>query len=110
MEKNNLEWQVNQAMNSLDGIQRAKANPFLYTRIKAAIDEQNSAWGRAARIFTRPAYALTIAGLFISLNLYVAINRHQQPAAKSIAEGEQAFASELATVNYNLLDLNSSDK
>lgn len=111
MENNQLERQVNNAMNSLDGIQRATANPFLYTRIKAALDEQSSPWAKFAGIFARPAYALTIAAMFLCINLYVAVNRtHQQPAAVSFTDGEQAFAAELATVNYNLTDLNSNDK
>jgi hypothetical protein len=111
MENNNLEWQVNKTLNSLDGIQRATANPFLYTRVKAAIDEQNGVWAKFAGIFSRPAYALTMATLFIGLNVWVAFNRPQQePVAKSIADGEQAIAAELATVNYNMLDLNSNDK
>ncbi len=111
MENNELEWKVNQALDSLDGMQRATANPFLYTRVKAAIDEQNSTWSRVAGMFGRPAYAMTIATLFVGINLWVATHRsHQEPVANSLSEGEQAFAAELATVNYNLSDYNSNDK
>jgi hypothetical protein len=111
MENNNLDWQINKALNSLDGIQRAPANPFLYTRVKAAIDEQNGAWAKFAGFFSRPAYALSMAVVFIGLNVWVAVNRPQQePATIAITDGEQAMAAELATVNYNMTDLNASDK
>ena len=109
MENNNLEWQVNKALNSLDGIQRATANPFLYTRVKAAIDQQNGVWAKFAGLFSRPAFALTMAVLFIGLNVGVAVSRPQQEPI-AITDGEQAIAAELATVNYNMSDFNPSDK
>lgn len=111
MENNNLEWKIEKTLNSLDGIQRADSNPFLYTRIKAAIDEQNAGWGKLAGLFSRPAWALSISAGFIALNLWVAVNReHQQPVAAASMDGEQALSAEYATVNYNMPDLNTNDK
>jgi len=111
MENNHLEQQIDRAMNSLDGIQRASANPFLYTRVKAAIDEQNGTWAKFAGLFNRPAYAFTMAALFIGLNVWVAVNRPaQEPATVVNNDGEQAIAAEFATVNYSMSDLNSTDK
>ena len=112
MENNNLEWKINKALNSLDGIQKAGSNPFLYTRVKAVIDEQNAGWGKVAGLFSRPAYALTICCVFIAFNLWVAVNRqHQEPvAATTSIDGEQALSAEYATVNYNMPDLNNNDK
>ncbi len=69
------------------------------------------AWAKFAGLFNRPAYALSMAVLFICLNVWVAVNRPQQePSAVAVTDGEQAIAAELATVNYNMSDLNASDK
>lgn len=42
-----IEKQVAETMASLDGTSRAAANPFLYTRIKAAMEaEESGFWSR----------------------------------------------------------------
>lgn len=106
---NNLEARVNSALSSLDGVQRASANPFLYTRVRARIDEQKSPWAKAARFISQPVLAFSAAALFVSINVWVAVsNNEEKTSAKTVAV-DQAFDTEYATVNYSL-EANTSDK
>lgn len=100
---NELETSVNNALSSLDGMQRASANPYLYTRIRARLDEQKSPWAKAARFLSQPAWAFSAAILFVSVNVWVAVSDNaERPSAARTVAVDQAFETEYATVNYSL--------
>jgi hypothetical protein len=64
--------QVKKILDSLDGIQRAEAPPFLYTRIVARLQEQPlNNWDRWVQWMARPVVALAIAAGCILLNAAV---------------------------------------
>ncbi len=107
---NNMENQaenwVNQAMESLDGLRRASANPFLYTRILSRVQEANSRWEKMARFISKPSFAIAATALFLALNMW-AIFQKSEKATPSEAEMEQLFATEYSASNmqYSLVDL-----
>jgi hypothetical protein len=105
MENQSEKW-VSQAMNSLEGIKRANANPFLYTRILARMQEANSRWEKMARFISRPAFAIAATALFLALNMWVVIQKNDK--AFSQAEKEQLFATEysITSIHYSLVDPN----
>jgi hypothetical protein len=109
---NNWEQKAEEALNSLDGIQRAVANPFLYTRVIARIDEQKNSWSNIINFISRPVIAISATAIFIGINALV-VFRHpqvQQMSKSTSTESEQAFESEYATVNYTLAEANNNDK
>ena len=60
---------VEETINSLDGLSRAKANPFLFTRVEARLRQgSKSAWDQAVAFISRPAVALAMLGLVILSN------------------------------------------
>ena len=67
--KKNISEQVAKAMNSLDGIQPAAANPHLYTRIKARMEQEKSNWSWLASFLSRPAVAVALVATVILINL-----------------------------------------
>ena len=109
--KNNWEQQAEKALASLDGLQRASANPFLYTRIMARIERQQNKWAKVAGFISRPVIALSATFLFVVINAWVVINHPlNKQVVKSGQETEQAFEPEYAAMNYSLGDVNTSDK
>ena len=109
--KNNWEEKAEQALESLNGLQRAVANPFLYTRIKALIEEQQNKWVRLVGFISRPAIAISAAVFFIGINTWVVLKHPlNDTAAKPPAETEQAFEPEYATLNYTLAEQNTNEK
>lgn len=96
---------VEAALNSLEGIRRAEANPYLYTRIMARMEEQKSTWVRLSSFISRPAFAVIVVGFLISINvLVVGFETQDQDNASLTSDQEQVFAAEYATVNYSLMD------
>jgi hypothetical protein len=105
---NRVTHQVEAALHSLDGITRAGANPFLFTRLQAHLQARLSPWEKAAHFLARPAFATLLVAFAISINLWVVAR--QQPAQKMSKlslphqEPEHDFAAEFSTVNYALAE------
>lgn len=66
-----IDKKVEQALNSLDGIRRAEAQPWLFARVTALLqkesEEEKTPWGTVSSILARPVVA--VAGLFLILFL-----------------------------------------
>lgn len=109
---NNWEAKAEEAMNSLDGIQRAESNPFLYTRIKERLAEQQNKWAKAANFIGRPVIAFSVTAIFVGINCW-AVMRH--PVDRQIAkpvqqDREQAFDQDYATIDYSFMEVNNPEK
>ena len=106
--KHHIEKQVDETLNSLDGIQRASSNPFLFTRIKEQLNrKEKGAWGFATRVITRPVFAITAVVIIVLIN--VAIFSQKQPDSvqtTTTQDGEQLFASEYNLGSSTLYDEN----
>jgi hypothetical protein len=90
-----IEEQVEKTMNSLDGAERAKSNPFLYTRIQARLqNSDNSHWAAAARILSRPVFAIATVLLVILMNAAVFLQGNEPAQTNTKQEEEQVFAKE----------------
>jgi hypothetical protein len=62
---------IEQALNSIDGIVRAEAPPFFYTRLQAKMQKQEepSLIIRLLWLFAKPALSVVTLSLFVVLNL-----------------------------------------
>lgn len=93
--KDQIQEKVEQAMASLDHIQRATANPFLYTRIQAALEkEERGFWVNFSSFITKPAVAFATLVLIVSMNSLVLFNNAEPSVSASSGEEEQLFAGE----------------
>lgn len=101
---------VEEALESLDGMQRASANPFLFTRIQQLLKERNSPWEKVASFLARPAFAVMVVAVFVSVNIWAATKRNEVNMAKSQQVSEQMLASEYSSPNFNLMPEQNTDR
>lgn len=94
---------VEAALESLDGIRRAAANPHTYTRVYAAIREEQGPWGITSRWLARPAIALVLCLLLIGINAWIIID------ARNAAIAAKAEQAEEVAITYHIDALNSTD-
>lgn len=88
-----IQKRIDEAMDSIVGINRATPAPFFYTRLEARLNRQdNSYWERMSQVITRPAFAVITVSMVLMLNLFVAINESSATTAKP-------SMSEVATVD-----------
>ncbi|HSK12355.1 MAG TPA: hypothetical protein VK907_04020, partial [Phnomibacter sp.] len=96
-------------LNSIDGMQRAPANPFLYTRIMARIREANSPWEKVANWVSRPAFAIAGITVFLAINILVIMQDHKAQPAVAVQKLtiDQMLAAEFSnTQTYSLVEVN----
>jgi hypothetical protein len=94
----NSEKRINEVMKSLDGIQRAEAGPFLYTRIQSRIKDSVAEYTPARLIWLAAA---SLALLFV-LNFSAirhAVSGSENTSIESIASGYNLMNEN--SINYN---------
>lgn len=108
-QKDNIQKKVEEALNSLDGIQPASVQPFFYTRLKARLEQTKGVWENISSFISRPAMMLATVCLVIVLNLAVLYKNHASSARVSSADQfEQTLdnaydvASNSNTTLYNI--------
>lgn len=111
---NNLDQKVDQTLNSLDGMQRAVANPFLFTRVKARMEEQKNPWAMTFNFISRPVVAISALAIFLTVNVWVVVKNLPENEVASVAYSEDDMAiaveAEYSTVSYSLLDVNPNER
>jgi hypothetical protein len=66
--KEKIQQEIERTLQSLDGVKRAQANPFLFTRIKARMDKRANGWEWIFSFVSRPAIAVAIILLVMVVN------------------------------------------
>lgn len=87
-----------EVLNALQGIQRADAPPFLYTRIWAKLEQETPAepWQQVLGWIARPAVALSLVFVFLLAESWVLWQA--TPAAASNAVAAEALPEEWSTL------------
>ena len=98
-DKKLIQEEVEKTLESLNGVQRAAANPYLFTRIEARLEkEERSFWSRALTFISRPSVAVPAIVLTILINTAIFFE-FKSEKVQTPQDEEQVFASE-----YNLSD------
>ncbi|HEX6427960.1 MAG TPA: hypothetical protein VF008_09755 [Niastella sp.] len=104
----NNDSRVDAVLNSLDGMQRAKAPDFLYTRLKGRMEQEFDQGGPLGRWLTRPVLALTIAAIVLILNATTVLKMWEQnTSTNSTNESGQIVAAEYPAGIYPVYNENS---
>jgi hypothetical protein len=97
--KKRIQEEVEKTLESLDGIERAGSNPYLFTRIKARLEkEEKSFWSMALTFISRPSVAVPAIVLTILINTAIFFEFRSE-RVQTPQDEEQVFAGE-----YNLSD------
>lgn len=88
--------ELEQILNSLNGISRAEMPPFFYTRLQAQLDKKNQGAGYFWSMLTKPAVSLGTLSLLLILNIAVIRSYLHSPSSAPVQEttGLQTFADE----------------
>ena len=89
----NIENKVEKTLSSIDHTERAKANPFLFTRIMASLkEEEKGLWGMALSFINRPVIAFAAILAVVIMNSLVFFQSSE--TSQTVTEDDQIFASE----------------
>ena len=92
---NDMEKKIGQVLNSLDGVQRAEPQPWLYAGIKRrlSMEEDRTVWGSVSSFLARPAVVIVGLCLILVVNAFILFNQETGTSASS-ALSEQAQTQE----------------
>lgn len=69
--KLNTNKKVEEALNSLDGLQKAEASPFLLSRLMHQLQDENRWWSVFAAILSKPAVAISLSTVILLLHFWL---------------------------------------
>lgn len=111
-DKDLLQKRVEETLASLDTVQRAPANPFLYTRIAAKLEqEEHNAWYIAARWLTRPW--VTVAAVLVVLFMNAVVLLPKPDSEVVLQDDTQQLAKEYtmaAAPDETLYSINNEEQ
>lgn len=98
MKYNDIEKEVNKTLNSLDELERVEGNPYLYTRVKAALAKPS----KGRQLIGQLSLAMTL--LLILVNGVFIFQQVQsvygEEAIRQSLSNEYSFHSDDGTVDY----------
>ena len=99
-----IDRKVEEAINSLDGIQPASPGAFFYTRVQARLQRTDkNAWDRISMLITRPVVAVTVICMILLMNALVLFD--QKNALSSLADQpDQSYYDEFNNAADNFYD------
>lgn len=97
---------IDHVLDSLEGIQQAKAPAFLYTRLQARMDKEFDQGGPLGRWLTRPALALTIAAIILILNATTLLEMWKQNSTTTSTETGQLAVTDYPVSAYPVYEEN----
>ena len=105
--ESNNDSRIDAVLNSLEGMQRAKAPDFMYTRLKGRMEQEFDQGGPLGRWLTRPVLALTIAAIILIINATTVLKMWESNTAPGNVESGAIVAAEYPAGVYPVYNENS---
>lgn len=105
----NTKEKIQNALDSLNNMQRATPGPFFYTRLSARLlREPVTTWEKLSHLISRPSVAIGAICLIISINMAVVLNQADESNITSETP-ELALADEYAIATTSFYDYENGE-
>jgi hypothetical protein len=89
-----IDKKIEDALNSLEGLEKASPGPFFYTRLQARLHRaEANVWEAIIAFVARPSVAIASIILVIAVNTFVLFRDASGPASYAV-QSDQAFIDE----------------
>lgn len=85
-----IKQKAEEALHSLDGMQRASVSPYFFTRLESRMQGRQTFWDKLIYLITRPAIAFAGIALILFVNVYIIAS---DPENNLTTTGQTEFAS-----------------
>jgi hypothetical protein len=76
---------VNETLESLEGIQRAEAAPYFFTRVKARLErDEKNIWETIGSLLARPAIAVAGLCVILALNAFILFTKDTSTSSATV--------------------------
>lgn len=98
---------VDEALNSLDNIEKASPRPFFFTRLEARMQNEKNIWSRISSFVARPVIAFTCICFVLIMNTMVILISNN--SGNTLQTGsELATADEYSQVTTNIYEFENA--
>lgn len=104
--KEKIQQEIERTLQSLDGLKRAEANHFLFTRIKARMNKKADGWESIFSFVSKPAIAIAILVIVMAVNGWALWGSGTSETI--VGDGNTSF-SELANEYNTVASVNNYD-
>jgi hypothetical protein len=104
-QKEKIQEEIESTLQSLDGVKRAEANAFLFTRIKARMNKKSNGWEDIFSFVSKPVIAIAIVVIVMAVNGWALWGSNSNEEIIT----ESPNASELATEYNSVASVNNYD-
>ena len=110
MKKHEIEKKVEEALSSLDHVERAGPGPFFFTRVQARLNrDTKTLWEKISAIIARPAIATAIVALVITVNAVVIFQSDSDVISTEQATNAPSDESDVDVIAYYEFENNTTD-
>lgn len=99
-----LNKKIDEAMQSLDDVEKASPRPFFFTRLEARMQREKSRWETISSFLSKPAVAIACICLIIIINAAVILSSGNLNTSTDQQNNELATADEYNSVSAPLYE------
>lgn len=100
---------IEEILNSADGMSKASARPFLFTRLEARMKNEKTLWWKISSLVSKPLVALACIFFVIMINAMVIFFSYRSSGNNASQNGnELAAADEYSQVSTALYDFENT--
>ncbi len=99
-----LNKEIDKAMQSLDGIEKASPRPFFFTRLEARMQREKSRWEAISSFLAKPVVAFASICLIVMINAAVIFSSSNSKNSTDQQNTELATADEYNSVSAPLYE------
>ena len=102
--KVDIERKVDNALNSIDQIERASMPPYFFTRLEARMQRGKTFWEKTTLILANPVVAFASICFILFLNIYIVASSPQDEMNMAQQTTEFTSVDEYTQVSSNLFE------
>ena len=102
--KMDIDKKVDDALNSIDAIERASVPPFFFTRLEARMQKGKTFWEKTSVFLTNPVFAFGSICIILFFNIYVITSTPATGMDMAQQTNELATLDEYSQVSSNLFE------
>jgi hypothetical protein len=105
-QRKDIEKRAEETLNSFDGIQRAEPQPWLFSRVKGRLmQEEKTGWGMVGSFLSRPVIAIAGLCIILMLNGFLLFNQEKESSSTILtSQNEQPVDSESLIASSSSFD------
>ncbi|MDP4283360.1 MAG: hypothetical protein Q8891_02980 [Bacteroidota bacterium] len=104
----NINKKIEDAMHSIDGIEKSSPSPFFFTRLEARMQKEKNIWETLTSFITKPVIAFACICLVIMINAFVIFSSSNTDSTVTQQTNQLATVDEYSQLSATLYEFENT--